>query len=467
MDAPAEELPTPLNVSIGPQGVPSFSRPPAEVDPDRHPDHRNFFLALRQYLAATARLRQTTLAQLQPILPPHLGAAIRLYAIRCDRGILLRFDPAPDLSDSQIYFLENGAFDWRDACIVWSNGFVRFEGHTSAIEAAIGAPTFTMWIGNQQTGDREELTSHPLKQIVPAEIRTDTSTSFRPAALLEAVAEFSTGVAGITGPPDCGSGSLGPFETHSVFRPWAWHVLEFYEHDQVQRWTPEIAEAIAERDMLFVAVKVVAASNSLLLRALTGPRTWFEQAIQTLERLISSDETTEEQLQQHIGTHSWILAFNAKRVLPKVKFGDRISDFVVERADGTYQLVELELHTATIFVKKGDYSAPMNHAIGQIEDWVRYIADNKRTVEHELGLRGIAVSPAKLVVIGRDREIDQRGRAKLTVTQTDGRGLAIWTYDELVRAARANLETFFRVGLRLDGMLIAAAPDPHPPFGNP
>jgi hypothetical protein len=71
---------------------------------------------------------------------------------------------------------------------------------------------------------------------------------------------------------------------------------------------------------------------------------------------------------------------------------------------------------------------------------VRYIADNKRTVEHELGLVGISTTPRRLVVIGRSASLTESNRRTLTQLMSDHPHLTILTYDDMIERAKANLE---------------------------
>src|SRR6185436_18431166 len=92
---------------------------------------------------------------------------------------------------------------------------------------------------------------------------------------------------------------------------------------------------------------------------------------------------------------------HAQNVWSKLPFGDKVSDFVVRRADGTYKLIEIEPADTRIFRSyDSEPSQPFNYGFQQITDWERYIRDNVHTVRAELGLADID-SPEGMVVIGR------------------------------------------------------------------
>jgi hypothetical protein len=93
-----------------------------------------------------------------------------------------------------------------------------------------------------------------------------------------------------------------------------------------------------------------------------------------------------------------------------------------------------------LFRKNGQQREELTHAINQIMDWIQYIANNKQRVEEELGLIEISPNPRSLVVIGRSASLTEENRRKLATLQAQQNKLRILTYDDVIAAARANLE---------------------------
>jgi len=149
----------------------------------------------------------------------------------------------------------------------------------------------------------------------------------------------------------------------------------------------------------------------------------------------SHNSTPEEE-----SIHQWLLrpehhAFlepHQVRVWSKLAFGNKVSDFVVRRSDGTYSLIEIEPASAKVFTQRvGEPSAPFNHACQQVRDWQRYIRDNVHTVRSELGLEGI-YEPVGMVVIGRDADIPS-GEARTRWRDLKGtQPLVLLTFDDLI-----------------------------------
>jgi Domain of unknown function (DUF4263) len=118
----------------------------------------------------------------------------------------------------------------------------------------------------------------------------------------------------------------------------------------------------------------------------------------------------------------------------------KVSDFVFREPYNDYQLVEIEAPIRKLFRKNGQQREELTHAINQIMDWIQYIANNKQRVEEEFGLVGISTNPRSLVVIGRSSSLTEENRRKLATLQAQQNKLRILTYDDVIAAARANLE---------------------------
>jgi hypothetical protein len=103
-------------------------------------------------------------------------------------------------------------------------------------------------------------------------------------------------------------------------------------------------------------------------------------------------------------------------------------------------LVEIEKPSHLIFRSDGQQREELTHAIDQITDWRRYIEDNLRTVQNELGLKGISANPSCLIVIGRSASLTEESRRKLIAIQNAMPKLRIMTYDDVIANAKAAAE---------------------------
>jgi hypothetical protein len=172
----------------------------------------------------------------------------------------------------------------------------------------------------------------------------------------------------------------------------------------------------------------------------SAPESGSQRLLAEFEALLAGPE---EPCHQFLKNHPDLLCTTYDAAWSKVPFGDHVSDFVFREPYNDYLLVEIEAPYRDLFRRNGHQRHELTHAIGQIDDWLCYIQDNKAKVESELELHGISATPRTLVVIGRSATLTERNRRKLAVMQGRHSGLSIMTYDELIDRARANFERHF------------------------
>jgi hypothetical protein len=149
----------------------------------------------------------------------------------------------------------------------------------------------------------------------------------------------------------------------------------------------------------------------------------------------------EEPCHQFLKAHPEILCPTAIATWSKLRFGAHVSDFVFREAENDYVLVEIEAPYRELFRRDGHPRQELTHAIGQIDDWVSYIQNNKGKVETDLGLTGISATPRTLIVIGRSASLAEENKRKMGGMQTRQPRMSIITYDELISRSRAQVES--------------------------
>jgi Domain of unknown function (DUF4263) len=80
-----------------------------------------------------------------------------------------------------------------------------------------------------------------------------------------------------------------------------------------------------------------------------------------------------------INSHHFLLFPNPDGVTSEVPLGlgtEFRIDFLIQRPNGSYLLVEIENPQASLFTKGGNFSAAVNHALRQVEDWQEWIEAN-------------------------------------------------------------------------------------------
>jgi hypothetical protein len=166
----------------------------------------------------------------------------------------------------------------------------------------------------------------------------------------------------------------------------------------------------------------------------------FGKLLAQYKDLLDSNPEREETLQKFLAEHPALLSPAHTKMWPKLALGDRKTDFVFREAMGDYLLVELERSTYSLFRGDGHPSGELNHARAQIVDWKRYLEDNLSTVQRELGLAGISVSPKCMIVIGRSASLTAEHRRTLGAIENESPKLKIVTYDDVYENAKATIE---------------------------
>ena len=242
---------------------------------------------------------------------------------------------------------------------------------------------------------------------------------------------------------ESGGNLSDPGNDHFIARsrvrlPVGWEAIDVYLSLDPEYWEPTRAAMWAELDILAAAAQANLRTNAL--RVLDGrgdARKRYVDLFTEFETLLMGPE---EPVHQFLKKHPELLSQTFSKYWSKLPFGDRFSDFVFREAHNDYLLVEIEAPIRELFRKDGQQREELTHAINQISDWVQYIENNRTEVESSLELLGISTSPRTLVVIGRSATLTDDNRRKITTIQNQYGKLRILTYDDLLAAARANIE---------------------------
>ncbi|MCP9626892.1 DUF4263 domain-containing protein [Rhodopseudomonas palustris] len=225
---------------------------------------------------------------------------------------------------------------------------------------------------------------------------------------------------------------------HGFRIPAGWEALEVFPRYPAKAWNPDTAALWAENDLLAAALqRNLREEHFKALDPMAAARRSMAKILSDFEKLLDGDE---EPLHQYIKRNPAILSPTHHRVWSKLSLGRRATDFIFREPSGEYLLVELESPLRPLFRADGQQREELTHAIDQIIDWRRYIEDNLRTVQNELGLDGISINPSCLIVIGRSSSVSDEGRRKLVAIQNSMPKMRIMTYDDLLSNARSSAE---------------------------
>jgi hypothetical protein len=223
--------------------------------------------------------------------------------------------------------------------------------------------------------------------------------------------------------------------------PVGWECIEIFPFTNFDHWKPEYASGWAENDILAaVAACQLHESYFQSLDPQAAARKEYANLLKDFKALLDSSPQREETFQSFLRDHPVLLCPTKTKMWSKLPFGSKVSDFVFRDATLDYLLVELEKSTHALFRDDGHPKRELNVAIGQITDWKRYLEDNLRTVQDELGLSGISANPRSLVVIGRSSTLSSENRRKLKTMENEQPRLRIMTYDDVYENAKAVIE---------------------------
>lgn len=223
--------------------------------------------------------------------------------------------------------------------------------------------------------------------------------------------------------------------------PVGWECIEIYPYTGLDHWRPEYAPAWAENDILATVVaRQIRESHFQSLDPHAAARNKYTALLMEFKTLLDSKPEREEVLQVFLRDHPFLLCPTQTKMWPKLALGAKKTDFVFQDASLDYLLVELEKSTHALFRNDGHPNAELNVARGQITDWKRYLEDNLRTVQDELGLTGISANPRSLVVIGRSHLLSSENRRKLRAMENEHPKLRVMTYDDVYDNAKAVIE---------------------------
>ncbi|MFL4358880.1 Shedu anti-phage system protein SduA domain-containing protein [Streptococcus uberis] len=166
---------------------------------------------------------------------------------------------------------------------------------------------------------------------------------------------------------------------------------------------------------------------------------YLKNGIDELEKILNADRRNENDIQRCISKYAVLFGTEYIKVIPKFKFGsDYETDYVLQKNDGLYEVVELEASTHKLFTKNGNPSSHLIHAEQQIFDWFEWLERNNPYIRENLN---DLYSPTAFIVIGRTKDLSETDIKKLRRRNIILKNyVKILTYDDLLKRARALLD---------------------------
>lgn len=401
------------------------------------------------YKRELERLLRGPLAHLNEIVPVYWREKANVWIFRCKDGLLVRYDVANEekgkvlisnLESSIVEFgplLSEQVIQIHDSAEYTSDPnkgiTLTFQKHEAT---GTVVPLWAMkFVYDVVLKEPESLPQNPQRPFCLISLENVLDIEVHG---LELPTDVDVSTLDVNKPP----ASSRPFVSLARVRlPVGWECIQIYPFYTVDDWKPEYASLWAERDLLAFATAYHAREEVIrTLDPYADARLRFSRLFQQFQELLDSPSLPEEVLQKFLKENPQLLCPSYVKMWPKLKLGKTVTDFVFREAVGEYLLVELELSSARLFRKDGHMTAEVNHALGQITDWKRYIEENISTVRNELGLEGISSNPKSLVVIGRSYMLSNALRKKLSTFENERPRTKIFTYDDVLANARVVVE---------------------------
>jgi hypothetical protein len=163
---------------------------------------------------------------------------------------------------------------------------------------------------------------------------------------------------------------------------------------------------------------------------------YYRRRLEEFTALVSAD-CSEDEYQEFLQKDYWILGSNYEECLPKPRAGaGHVPDFVLERTDGLFEVVEIKAPGLPLFVRSGKRfveSAELKRAVAQLFEYVDYYKTHYLS-ESKIQSRDFKVAGGRLVI---GRTTTQEEKSCLRQINERYLGILVCTYDDLVAAAGA------------------------------
>jgi hypothetical protein len=400
----------------------------------------------RAYLKALNELLATRYSHAADTVPAYMKAPCQVTVLRCTDALFVRYDIV-DENDKAKVRVVNTAQPVETVAPAFSDAVVHAPSDPTNWTHSAGGPKLGMSIIDPTGGVTREIMSFSPAIVIspnwPEGVAYPAPPS-RPSPVASLLNEFEFEMSGFVedaAPPVPREVRADP--THFTVRSrivlqTGWRAIEVYPLIAERHWLPEAALQWAETDLLFALFQRNTRDQELA--ALDGRAEKRRQVVALLSEFETLLAGAEEPMHQFLKKNPILLYPTYDRLWSKVPFGAYVGDFVVRESPDDYVLVEIEAPHRELFRRNGHLRHEFTHAIGQITDWLAYLADHRAEVAAKYDMRGISVSPRGLIVIGRSRGLTDDHRRKLATIQERQPRLRILTYDDVIANARAVFE---------------------------
>jgi len=162
--------------------------------------------------------------------------------------------------------------------------------------------------------------------------------------------------------------------------------------------------------------------------------------IEKLKSMVNNPNSKEQDFQKFFENNSWMFGVDYIGMTPTKKISEKdIPDFLLEKYDGFYDILDLKLPIPSLFKKVGNKLHPRREVYdgcSQIEYYIGYSNENVKKIQNEIRER--IYRPKGILVIGRTNSLEEE---RLRQFNDDHPKVKIMTYDDIIHKAINILNT--------------------------
>lgn len=168
----------------------------------------------------------------------------------------------------------------------------------------------------------------------------------------------------------------------------------------------------------------------------------YRNKLRDFEGLIQSSDVKEESIQNFLEENTWIFGAEYIKVKPKMALSHNfVVDFLLQRFDRSWEVVELKLPTEDIFTSQMNITAKVTSAIGQIQKAQEFMVKNYEFLKTNENME--VFKPSGVLVIGN--RLSNEERERLEVINKSYSDITIATYQDLLQKARKQVELIEKI----------------------
>ena len=170
----------------------------------------------------------------------------------------------------------------------------------------------------------------------------------------------------------------------------------------------------------------------------------YQSDLDKFKGLIETEGTDEQDIQDFLEKHVWLIGFEYLDSQPKkpsqFTFEDSRFDFLLQRFDTDFDIVELKKPSARLFVGSGSTESPsrstpqasdLSHAISQA---IHYL-DLMISKREQLRNNGVDITyPRAVIIAGRTRNSEEKKRLGILTAYLHR--IEVRSYDEVIDKAK-------------------------------